>query len=1141
MKDTNKAYLKWSVTPKGFKFEIYKEGENIPVKKWETIFQKLSKHELVAIQILNQLVDEDQAEIAEENIILPYITVAHLPDEERDTLGLPEPFPFDIEIRASGNLTDPNFRYIYRFLNGKSQPFVNPKRIGTYLEITPEQTYLLVGEVYHLIESLDEFNQKSLIQRDIKTNLLTFTKIKGLAQETAAILDTYLNSEEIIAPSKITLRLKRIDKDVIEIEPVFCEETSDPDGNPALKPILRGHAHKHFLKIFDRFSKERDIYAIPRGPRIVLTEQQKETLGQVKRHRRVSGKKKEILLKNPSEFFNPEVIEFNTPLIKDGKLLSWSDRVIAIGEYKPHFFSFIRPAKEPWLPPEGGVIIDGTMVYLTPDEAKQFKQRLEYAIQQGKEEVVWKGQKLPASKEAIQAITELTEIRPSSETTSKESVEKLQKIDGKRNILTIKDNFEEIDYASGSEIHRPGEISLPKMLRSGINLLPHQEEGLKWLQILWINGAKGALLADDMGLGKTLQALSFMAWVQELIDNGQFHLKPMLVIAPVTLLENWKEEYRRFLEPIWGPFIELHGAGLKQFKKYDLARALDIKKEIEIKDKEDAEVIISSGRGLLLEIDKIPKKAVVITTYETLRDYQFSFGLIDWAIIVVDEAQKIKTPAALVTTAIKAMKYEFGIALTGTPVENSWVDLWSIMDFVQPAHLGSLKEFVAQYHNPLRKPETDREALGRNLKEKVSPLLKRRMKEDHLKGLPEKYVCPYKVEMPQIQLEHYLDIVQKARESLPDPLSGQRKQHIFSVIGALRDISLHPYLPIFNEQGLVDFSDEEIINASARLMKTTEILDKICQKGEKAIVFLISRKMQRVLQRLIKNRYGIYAHFINGEVTGGRRKSLIDAFQSTNGFNVIIMSPEAAGVGLNVTAANHVIHLSRPWNPAKEDQATDRVYRIGQKRPVFVHVPLAVHPMFDNEICKGTFDLKLHRLLEHKRQLSRSVLLPTVIEEKEWQTMGEEILSVTVEKRPTSTLTITDIDHMSAEMFEKAIASLYRKMGYQVELTPFSRDQGADVVALKHRQDGNSLLIQCKHTSNPNKAQNQKGIQEVLAACGVYQQEYNAKFKTIVITNAKRFTDQAMQIAEANGVNLIPREKLAKLLKDYGVMLEEIL
>ncbi|RKX56657.1 MAG: hypothetical protein DRP29_09335, partial [Thermodesulfobacteriota bacterium] len=605
-------------------------------------------------------------------------------------------------------------------------------------------------------------------------------------------------------------------------------------------------------------------------------------------------------------------------------------------------------------------------------------------------------------------------------------------------------------------------------------------------------------------------------------------------------LENWKEEYKRFLKPIWGPFIELHGSELEQFKKYELAKVFDIKKEIEIKNKEKLEEIIFSNQGFLLNINKIPKRGVVITTYETLRDYQFSFGLIEWAIIVLDEAQKIKTPNALVTTAVKAMKYDFGLTLTGTPVENSWVDLWSIMDFVQPGYLGSLKEFVAQYHNPLRKLNTDREALGKSLKEKVRPLLKRRTKEEHLQGLPEKHVCVYKVKMPDIQLKYYVNIIQKARENLPDPLSKKRKQHIFSIIGTLRDISLHPYLPYFSEQGLADFSDEKIINSSARFIKTFEILNEVSQKGEKVVIFLISRKIQRVLQRLIKNKYGIYPYIINGETSAGKRKSYIDAFQNTPGFSVIIISPEAAGIGLNITAANHVIHLSRPWNPAKEDQATDRVYRIGQKRPVFIHIPLAVHPQFDNDIWKGSFDEKLHRLLEYKRELSRSVLLPPVIEEKEWQALGEEILNIDIKEKTTLTLTISDIDRMSPEMFEKTVAALYRKIGYQVEITPFNHDQGADIVALKLDQKINSLLIQCKHTSNPAKSQNQRGVQEILAALGIYRREYEEKFELVVITNAEKFTPQAIELAEANKIKLISRQELIQLLKNYPITFSDL-
>lgn len=1140
----DKVHLEWSVNLNGFEFKVLRNDEIVPLSEWKKI-DFLTKHDQVSIQILNQLFDEDLAKITGFSIILPHDAVANLPEEELNALDLPELFPFDIEIRAFGKLSDPSFRYIYRFMNGRFQPFVNPKRIGAYLEITLEQTYLLTGELYHLIEALDEFNNRPRGQSSIKENLLVFAKIKGLARETAALLDAYLNKEEVIAPPKITLRLKRIDADTIEIEPVFCEEVSDEEKAPVLEPSLDESKSDAFAEVFDRLPKERDIYPVPDGPRIVLEQQQKEALKQVKQCRRISGKKKEILLNNPAQFFDPEVIDLDTPLKEGEKILNWSDRVIEIGEYKPRFFPFIKPAKEPWLPPEEGGIVysDGTSSYyipVSPTEAKQLKERVEEAVKVGKKEVRWKGQSIPAREELIQTINSYIEIRPLEETTSEESLKNTQKADRGRNVLIIKDNFEKKDYYARirERIQKEELISL-HFLQPEVQLLPHQKSGLEWLQRIWINGAKGSLVADDMGLGKTLQALSFMAWVQELMDKGKITANPMLVVATVSLLENWKEEYRRFLKPIWGPFIELHGTSLKQLKKSHIAQSLNIKKEIEIKDEEGAEEIILSGRGLLLDTDKIPKKAVVLTTYETMRDYQLSLGLIDWAIIVLDEAQKIKTPQAMVSTAAKAMKYEFGMALTGTPVENSWVDLWSIIDFIQPGYLGSLKEFVTKYQNPLRKETTDREALGQMLKSKVAPLLKRRLKEEHLEGLPKKETRAYEVEMPQKQLDSYLGIVQRARAALPDPLRGQRKQHIFSTIAALRDISLHPDLH-FDEHGWVDLSDEEIINKSARLKKTIEILDEICRRQEKGIIFLLSRKMQRVLQRLLKNRYGIHSHIINGEVIGGRRKSLVDAFQETKGFNIIIMSPEAGGLGLNITAANHVIHLSRPWNPAKEDQATDRVYRIGQERPVTVHIPLAVHPMFDNEVCRGAFDLKLHRLLEYKRQLSRSVLLPPVIEENEWQTMGEEILAAEIEQPSLATLSISELDRMSAQVFEKAIATLYRKMGYQVELTPPSRDRGADVIALPHGKGSDAFLIQCKHTCDPERVQNQRGIQEILAADGVYRQEYNTNFIKVVITNAETFTTQAIEIAKANDVSLNCRNELIELFNKHNVSLGEV-
>ena len=1129
--------ISWTPESNGFIFQVSQSGNVLTFDSLYISVYNTSNQDMIALQIINQLIDEDKATIQENVVIIPHDTIAALFEEERVALSLPHPFPFDIEVRAKGKLTDPNFRYVYSFLNGRAQPFINPKKVGAYLEISPNQIYLLTGEQYTLIKAIDAFNKqdnkttgKGQVMKD---NYLAFTKIKGLAHETGATLDTYLNSEQVVAPSNIGIRLKKIDKDTIEVEPVLYGDKQTDEINAKPEPVLNDNQSDTFLKVFDRFSNVKEIYSVPNGPKIIFNDHQKKALDQLKQNRRFSGKEKEVLLKNPQQIFDPELFYFD----------DFSERVLEIGEYRPKVFPFLRPAKETWIPPEGGIIIDGTMIYVKANEALELKERIGQAIKHGQKEITWKNQTISATEETFRAIDELIEVRPAETTTSQESNEKIQKLNGSKNVLIIRDNFDQVDYASNESV-RPGSIgSLPRSLRSDIKLLKHQIEGLTWMQKFWVGGAKGVLLADDMGLGKTLQALTFLAWVRELMDAGETDIKPMIIVAPVVLLKNWVEEYRKFLDPIFGPFLELHSSELRKLKNTDIANNLAIKKEIEVKDKSEAEDIIKSGRGVLLNHAKIRKMGVVLTTYETIRDYQFSLGLINWGVMILDESQKIKTPTAMVTTAVKAMKYDFGISLTGTPVENSWVDLWSIMDFVQPGKLGSLKEFVAKYQNPLKKENTDREALGFSLKEKIKDTMLRRMKEDYLQGLPEKNIKKYESNMPQEQLNSYIEIIQKARENLPDRFSGHRKQHILNTIAALRDISLLPSLQSFSENGLAGLSDEKIINSSARLKKTIEILDEIYNKREKAIIFVISRKMQRVIQRLIQNRYGIFClRPINGEVAGSRRKMLVDSFQNSKGFNVIIMSPEAAGVGLTITAANHVIHLSRAWNPAKEDQATDRVYRIGQPLPVTVHIPLAVHPMFDNKECNGTFDLKLDRLLDMKRQLSRNVLLPPVVEDSEWQTLGEESIQAPFNDREYITpLTIDVLDATTPLSFEKAIGALYEKLGYEITLTPMTKDYGADIVALSNGNSMPSLLIQCKHSSNPRRSIGQGGVQEVLSAAGVYTRDYNTEFSTLVITNAFGFTDQAKELASVNKVKLLARENLINLLKERKLSVRDII
>jgi len=1130
--------------------EFYLKGSNVQLNDLSSLEENLSRRDVVSAHLLHQLIDYEQCEVVEGGLLVPYSIVAGLETEQIETLGLPEAFPFDIEIKSLGNLASKDFKYDYVFLNGASQPFISPKRLGAYIEITPEQTYLLLGDQFHLVEAMNEFNNAPLAQKAIRDNLLKFSKIKGLAKETGATLDNYLTSEQVIVPSKLTLRLRRIDKDTVEIEPVFCEEvicTSEnildeelSDGEEKTlynQSLLTENESKNFVDTFDKF-KERDLYAIKDGPRLVLNEEQKNALGSIKRNRKILGKDINTLLKSPEEFFNPNVIDFENPLFEKNELLEWSDRVIEIGEYRPRIFAFLRPDKESWLPPEGGnegvqaikggIVIDGKEYPISHEETKPLKKVLEDAIRADKRAIPWKDGVIPTTKEVLDAITDLENVRKRNEGDNKESEHTLRV---PPNILIIRDNFDVSDHRANSSV-RSGHKGLPKCLLKDTNLFKHQKEGILWLQNLWVQGSKGAILADDMGLGKTLQALVFMGWVYELLSKEKTN-KPMLIVAPVALLNNWRTEYEEFLEPIFGEFVELHGKKLRELKNMAVAKKYEIVKEIEIKDKEDAEKILTSGRGLLLDYKELKNAKVVLTTYETLRDYQFSLGLIEWSVIVLDETQKIKSPSAMVTTAVKAMKYDFGLSLTGTPVENSWVDLWSIMDFVQPGLLGSLKEFAKEFHNPLGKADDDeREQLGKKLKSKIAPFLMRRMKEDHLDGLPDKKIDAPLVKMPEIQIDRYMDVVKKAQEILLHDSVKKRKEHILKTIGKLRDISLHPDLPFVSEIGFTDFEDDEIINRSARLKKTIEILDQVKNKAEKAIVFVISLKMQSILQRIFKRRYSIQSYIINGKVPGSKRKGLIDSFQKTYGFNVIILSPAAAGVGLNITSANHVIHLGRAWNPAKEDQATDRVYRIGQEKTVYVHLPLAVHPSFGDS---GSFDEKLHRLLQSKRHLSKALLIPPGITQDDWKDVIKTDHGQPTKDHQSKKFNISNIDQLGPTDFENAVAAIFRKKGHQVQVTPQSNDHGADVVVFPHGENKESFLIQCKHTVNPSTTQGSTGIKEINAAYGIYVKDYDLEFEKVVITNAIRFTSGAQQLANANNVKLIQREDVIAFLNMYSV------
>jgi hypothetical protein len=533
------------------------------------------------------------------------------------------------------------------------------------------------------------------------------------------------------------------------------------------------------------------------------------------------------------------------------------------------------------------------------------------------------------------------------------------KTDPPRKRLVLKRNIEEVDYneqRAGSLLLPPDRAAqLPTSLRSGVSLKPHQMVGVAWLQHLWEaspHSCRGTVLADDMGLGKTLQLLCFMASCFE----ADPQLPPALVVAPVALLENWRNEIDRFFEVDALPVLTLYGQTLKSLRT--------TRQEVD----EDLQF---QGVTRLLKKKWVGDARVVLTTYETMRDMEFALASQQWSIMVCDEAQKIKTPAAMVTRSAKKQKVRFRVACTGTPVENTLADLWCLFDFVQPGMLGALTHFSRNYRQPIEAKTEAQQAKVEELREVIKPQILHRKKIDVAKDLPtpvEERACK-RLPMTAYQQRLYEGALNELREQRATNPSAQ-----LQALLAIRKICSDPHG--FAEKETRSVPIERLLNESPKmgwLIGRLQVLALDEAGDHKVIVFCEFRELQLMLQRVIAALFGFAPSIVNGDTSadpkaGENRQKLIDAFQQKSGFNVIILSPLAVGFGVNIQAANHVIHFTRTWNPAKEDQATARAYRIGQTRSVNVYYPGVVSDKFPS------FDERLDTLLAKKRELAYDML-----------------------------------------------------------------------------------------------------------------------------------------------------------------------
>lgn len=403
-------------------------------------------------------------------------------------------------------------------------------------------------------------------------------------------------------------------------------------------------------------------------------------------------------------------------------------------------------------------------------------------------------------------------------------------------------------------------------------------------------------------------------------------IRPSLVVLPPALIHNWLQEMACFAPNLYrGAMVHL-------------------------------------GPRRLRSAEALQNYDLILTSYDTLKYDQLILGKIHFQCIICDEAQFAKDHTSLRSRALRAMQGDFRLAMTGTPVETRLEELWTIMDYVQPGHFGALKEFRRKYVENENFDELMRE---------LKPFYLRRTKEEVLKDkLPAKYICD----------PIYVEASEKQKQLTLSMLKSQEK-NVLNVLTKLRQLYGHP-------GAVVPHWSDLPVDDVPKLKVLLQLLDKIREKQEKAIIYTEFRKVQHILKHTLMRRYGITVPIIDGDTDN--RPQIVELFNSQPGFGVMIISPRAGGVGLTITSANHVIHYTRWWNPALENQATDRVYRIGQEKEVYVyHIITTDKQYFPN----GTVEEKMHALLESRRELAENVLIPFDYKQFEQQVLHEILAS----------------------------------------------------------------------------------------------------------------------------------------------------
>ena len=884
------------------------------------------------LDFLSVLLEEGCVTLQDNSLAIPHEIITEFSSLQLKTLSLPEFCPHVFSCHSTGTVLRDNYEIKPLFKNKNGKPLGRFISEGAFITVagTKHVAPRVVYQTLQLVEKINDVNQKEHKLENIK-------KLKEVIPFESLQSDTSLSETDIVVANKFTLEIVNEQKFIMS--PVFIEQ--DDEGTVEILPPNHSEAYR------DKFLEYREVKScvqVTRNKFVVLPKNLVKVIKLVKETHGKSITERRALYANPSAYFEKILGEDYHEELQDLFVATdnyISKRIIHIGVWEPKTQTFLPKQDRTWMPKDCfGILLDNEIVFIQPDRLEHIATKMEKAIQDGNESITVDEQNVKANKENLECIIQVDDnIQKEQEKKVAEADERVTK---EKIVAIIQDNIEGNIFQDNLHKRDAQEIFLPQLLKTR-ELFEHQQNGIQWLQIMWNSSRRGALLADDMGLGKTLQTLAFLAWLKELEQQEKLAHKPLMVVGPTGLLKNWRDEHDKHLERSGlGRLVEGFGSSLKRVKQQSVCDA----------------------------VDYLTSADWVLTTYKSLAQNESIFRRVAWRVIVFDECQAIKNPAAFQTDMAKAMAADFSIGLTGTPVENSLGDLWCIGDTMCPGFLDIYKNFRDRYE----KTSDHLVELTDKLYEKnPPPFLLRRMKEDHLKGLPEKCEIKRETVMPPAQAQSYSKIINAAQAGIFRRAPMRAIQH-------MKAVSIVP-------DSSENIDDDEFIASSAKMIELCKILDEIKERQEKVLIFLESRKVQSRLIPLLQRRYALSfpPPLINGTMSGAARKAKVDNFQAMPaGFAIMIISPKAGGTGLTITAANNVIHLERWWNPAVEDQCSGRVHRIGQQKRVNIYLPIAVHRKFE------TFDQILHDLLSAKRELCHKVIVPAAFNAQDRKQLFEK-------------------------------------------------------------------------------------------------------------------------------------------------------